>query len=92
MVDVADRWMCSRLDFEVLKCLAQHPDIPAILVLNKVHITHRLRYRQRHVHHQKLSVLLHVDPLEHIQYSDLVLLQVEVSFSSSHDKYFHLIT
>ncbi|KAM9348410.1 GTPase Era, mitochondrial [Symphorus nematophorus] len=36
MVDVADRWMCSRLDFEVLKCLAQHPDIPAILVLNKV--------------------------------------------------------
>eukprot|EP00066_Takifugu_rubripes_P026312 XP_011615578.1 PREDICTED: GTPase Era, mitochondrial [Takifugu rubripes] len=36
MVDVADRWMCSRLDFEVLKCLAQHPDTPAILVLNKV--------------------------------------------------------
>ncbi|XP_070773469.1 GTPase Era, mitochondrial isoform X2 [Enoplosus armatus] len=36
MVDVADRWMCNRLDFEVLKCLAQHPDIPAILILNKV--------------------------------------------------------
>lgn len=36
MVDVADKWMCSRLDFEVLKCLAQHPDIPAVLVLNKV--------------------------------------------------------
>lgn len=36
MVDVADRWMCNRLDFEVLKCLAQHPDIPSILVLNKV--------------------------------------------------------
>ncbi|XP_040038348.2 GTPase Era, mitochondrial [Gasterosteus aculeatus] len=36
LVDVSDRWMCSRLDFEVLKCLAQHPDIPAILVLNKV--------------------------------------------------------
>uniref|UniRef100_A0A7N6BIZ7 GTPase Era, mitochondrial n=1 Tax=Anabas testudineus TaxID=64144 RepID=A0A7N6BIZ7_ANATE len=36
MVDVADRWMSNRLDFEVLKCLAQHPDIPAILVLNKV--------------------------------------------------------
>ncbi|XP_018547938.1 GTPase Era, mitochondrial [Lates calcarifer] len=36
VVDVADRWMCSRLDFEVLKCLAKHPDIPAILVLNKV--------------------------------------------------------
>ncbi|CAN9501615.1 unnamed protein product [Ophioblennius macclurei] len=36
LVDVADRWMCSRLDFEVLKCLAQHPKIPAILVLNKV--------------------------------------------------------
>ncbi|XP_034746660.1 GTPase Era, mitochondrial isoform X2 [Etheostoma cragini] len=36
LVDVADRWMCSRLDLEVLKCLAQHPDTPAILVLNKV--------------------------------------------------------
>lgn len=36
MVDVADRWMCNRLDYEVLKCLAQHPDIPAILILNKV--------------------------------------------------------
>lgn len=36
LVDVADRWMCSRLDYEVLKCLAQHPDIPAVLVLNKV--------------------------------------------------------
>ncbi|XP_061596090.1 GTPase Era, mitochondrial [Cololabis saira] len=36
MVDVADRWMCSRLDLEVLKCLAQHPRIPAVLVLNKV--------------------------------------------------------
>lgn len=36
MVDVADKWVCHRLDFEVLKCLAQHPDIPAILVLNKV--------------------------------------------------------
>ncbi|XP_047235991.1 GTPase Era, mitochondrial [Girardinichthys multiradiatus] len=36
MVDVSDRWMRSRLDFEVLKCLAQHPQIPAILVLNKV--------------------------------------------------------
>uniref|UniRef100_A0A8C5GQT0 GTPase Era, mitochondrial n=1 Tax=Gouania willdenowi TaxID=441366 RepID=A0A8C5GQT0_GOUWI len=36
LVDVSDRWMCSRLDFEVMKCLAQHPNIPAILVLNKV--------------------------------------------------------
>nr|XP_057933603.1 GTPase Era, mitochondrial [Doryrhamphus excisus] len=36
MVDVSDRWMCKRLDFEVLKCLARHPDIPAVLVLNKV--------------------------------------------------------
>lgn len=36
LVDVSDRWMCGRLDFEVLKCLAQHPDIPAVLVLNKV--------------------------------------------------------
>ncbi|KAK5859083.1 hypothetical protein PBY51_003174 [Eleginops maclovinus] len=36
LVDVSDRWMCSRLDFEVLKCLAKNADIPAILVLNKV--------------------------------------------------------
>ncbi|CAF98500.1 unnamed protein product, partial [Tetraodon nigroviridis] len=36
MVDVSDRWMCGRLDMEVLKCLSQHPDTPAILVLNKV--------------------------------------------------------
>lgn len=36
MVDTADRWTCNMLDLEVLKCLAQHPDIPAILVLNKV--------------------------------------------------------
>ncbi|XP_040906680.1 GTPase Era, mitochondrial [Toxotes jaculatrix] len=36
VVDVADRWMRSRLDFEALKCLAQNPDIPAVLVLNKV--------------------------------------------------------
>lgn len=36
MVDVADRWMCGRLDLEVLKCLSQHPDTPAVLVLNKV--------------------------------------------------------
>ncbi|XP_041808343.1 GTPase Era, mitochondrial [Chelmon rostratus] len=36
MVDAADRWAHNRLDLEVLKCLAQHPDIPAILVINKV--------------------------------------------------------
>ncbi|XP_062288994.1 GTPase Era, mitochondrial [Scomber scombrus] len=36
MVDVADRWMCGQLDFEVIKCLAQNPLIPAVLVLNKV--------------------------------------------------------
>ncbi|RVE63530.1 hypothetical protein OJAV_G00137310 [Oryzias javanicus] len=36
LVDAADRWMCSRMDVEVLKCLAQHPQIPAVLVLNKV--------------------------------------------------------
>lgn len=38
VVDAADRWTSSRLDFEVLKCLAQHKDIPAVLVLNKVFI------------------------------------------------------
>nr|XP_029483516.1 GTPase Era, mitochondrial isoform X1 [Oncorhynchus nerka] len=36
MVDVSDKWACNKLDFEVLKCLAQYPDVPAVLVLNKV--------------------------------------------------------
>ncbi|XP_042337168.1 GTPase Era, mitochondrial-like, partial [Plectropomus leopardus] len=41
LVDAGDRWMCSRLDFQMLRCLAQHPDIPAILVLNKVDLVKR---------------------------------------------------
>ncbi|XP_071382055.1 GTPase Era, mitochondrial [Centroberyx affinis] len=41
MADVADKWTCNKLDFEVLKCLAQHPDIPAVLVLNKVDLVKR---------------------------------------------------
>ncbi|XP_056141017.1 GTPase Era, mitochondrial isoform X2 [Lampris incognitus] len=36
MVDVSDKWTCNKLDLEVLKCLAQHPNIPAVLILNKV--------------------------------------------------------
>ncbi|XP_021479269.1 GTPase Era, mitochondrial isoform X2 [Oncorhynchus mykiss] len=36
MVDVSDKWACNKLDFEVLKCLTQYPDVPAVLVLNKV--------------------------------------------------------
>lgn len=36
MVDVSDKWACNKLDFEVLKCLTQHPDVPAVLVLKKV--------------------------------------------------------
>uniref|UniRef100_A0A4W5MKL4 Era-like 12S mitochondrial rRNA chaperone 1 n=1 Tax=Hucho hucho TaxID=62062 RepID=A0A4W5MKL4_9TELE len=36
MVDVSDKWACNKLDFEVLKCLSQYPDVPAVLVLNKV--------------------------------------------------------
>lgn len=35
MVDVADKWACERLDLEMLKVLAQHPEVPAVLVLNK---------------------------------------------------------
>ncbi|KAK0136458.1 GTPase Era, mitochondrial [Merluccius polli] len=35
MVDVADKWACEKLDFEVLKVLTQHPEVPAVLVLNK---------------------------------------------------------
>ena len=36
MVDVADKWASERLDLEVLKVLAEHPEVPAVLVLNKV--------------------------------------------------------
>ncbi|XP_063060171.1 GTPase Era, mitochondrial [Engraulis encrasicolus] len=36
LVDVSDKWTRSRLDIEVLKCLAQYPRIPTVLVLNKV--------------------------------------------------------
>uniref|UniRef100_A0A8C4SQ79 GTPase Era, mitochondrial n=1 Tax=Erpetoichthys calabaricus TaxID=27687 RepID=A0A8C4SQ79_ERPCA len=36
MVDVSDHWTRNQLAPEVLKCLALHPQIPAILVLNKV--------------------------------------------------------
>ncbi|XP_030216867.1 GTPase Era, mitochondrial [Gadus morhua] len=35
MVDVADKWACEKLDLEVLKVLAKHPEVPAVLVLNK---------------------------------------------------------
>ncbi|XP_074529212.1 GTPase Era, mitochondrial [Halichoeres trimaculatus] len=44
MVDVSDKWTCNKLDFEVLKCLAQHADIPAVLVLNKVDL---LKFKDR---------------------------------------------
>ncbi|KAJ8266353.1 hypothetical protein GJAV_G00129450 [Gymnothorax javanicus] len=36
LVDVSEKWSSNKLSFEVLKCLAQNPDIPAVLVLNKV--------------------------------------------------------
>ncbi|KAJ7997075.1 hypothetical protein DPEC_G00225160 [Dallia pectoralis] len=36
MVDVSDKWACRKLDLEVLKCLTQYPEVPAVLVLNKV--------------------------------------------------------
>ncbi|XP_062392191.1 GTPase Era, mitochondrial [Sardina pilchardus] len=36
LVDVSDKWTRNRLDIEVLKCLAQYPHTPAVLVLNKV--------------------------------------------------------
>ncbi|KAI1902897.1 hypothetical protein AGOR_G00021040 [Albula goreensis] len=36
LVDVSDKWTRNKLGFEVLKCLAQNPNIPAVLVLNKV--------------------------------------------------------
>uniref|UniRef100_A0A671RIY9 GTPase Era, mitochondrial n=1 Tax=Sinocyclocheilus anshuiensis TaxID=1608454 RepID=A0A671RIY9_9TELE len=36
LVDMSDKWTRNKLDYEVLKCLALNPDIPAILVLNKV--------------------------------------------------------
>uniref|UniRef100_A0A672SXU2 GTPase Era, mitochondrial n=1 Tax=Sinocyclocheilus grahami TaxID=75366 RepID=A0A672SXU2_SINGR len=36
LVDMSDKWTRNKLDYEVLKCLALNPDVPAILVLNKV--------------------------------------------------------
>lgn len=36
LVDVSDKWTRNKLEYEVLKCLALNPDVPAILVLNKV--------------------------------------------------------
>lgn len=36
LVDVSDKWTRNKLDYEVLKCMALNPDVPAILVLNKV--------------------------------------------------------
>ncbi|XP_051971284.1 GTPase Era, mitochondrial [Xyrauchen texanus] len=36
LVDVSDKWTRNKLDYEVLKCLALNPDVPAVLVLNKV--------------------------------------------------------
>ncbi|XP_056602003.1 GTPase Era, mitochondrial [Triplophysa dalaica] len=36
LVDVSDKWTRNKLHLEVLKCLALNPDVPAILVLNKV--------------------------------------------------------
>lgn len=36
LVDVSDKWTRSKMDYEVLKCLALNSEVPAILVLNKV--------------------------------------------------------
>ncbi|NXU50676.1 ERAL1 GTPase, partial [Turnix velox] len=36
LVDVSDHWTRNRLSKEVLKCLSQFPEIPSVLVLNKV--------------------------------------------------------
>ncbi|XP_074888826.1 GTPase Era, mitochondrial isoform X2 [Buteo buteo] len=36
MVDVSDHWTRNSLSKEVLKCLSQFPQIPSVLVLNKV--------------------------------------------------------
>lgn len=36
LVDVSDQWTRNKLGLEVLQCLSRAPDIPAVLVLNKV--------------------------------------------------------
>lgn len=36
LVDVSDHWTRNSLSKEVLKCLSQFPQIPSVLVLNKV--------------------------------------------------------
>ncbi|NWZ71010.1 ERAL1 GTPase, partial [Acrocephalus arundinaceus] len=38
LVDVSDHWTRNSLSKEVLKCLAQFPHIPSVLVLNKVDV------------------------------------------------------
>ncbi|XP_029467215.1 GTPase Era, mitochondrial isoform X2 [Rhinatrema bivittatum] len=36
LVDVSDKWTRHGLSYEVLKCLSLHPQVPSVLVLNKV--------------------------------------------------------
>lgn len=36
LVDVSDHWTRNQLSYDVLKCLAQNPELPAALILNKV--------------------------------------------------------
>ncbi|XP_043855291.1 GTPase Era, mitochondrial [Dromiciops gliroides] len=36
LVDVSDKWTRGRLNQQVLKCLSQFPQVPSILVMNKV--------------------------------------------------------
>ncbi|XP_072099622.1 GTPase Era, mitochondrial isoform X2 [Mobula birostris] len=36
LVDVSDHWTRNKLHTEVMKCLSQNPQIPAVLALNKV--------------------------------------------------------
>uniref|UniRef100_H3BZ92 GTPase Era, mitochondrial n=1 Tax=Tetraodon nigroviridis TaxID=99883 RepID=H3BZ92_TETNG len=55
MVDVSDRWMCGRLDMEVLKCLSQHPDTPAILVLNKTYFISKAKTGSWEYHSEVLT-------------------------------------
>uniref|UniRef100_A0A8C4ZJP2 GTPase Era, mitochondrial n=1 Tax=Gadus morhua TaxID=8049 RepID=A0A8C4ZJP2_GADMO len=55
MVDVADKWACEKLDLEVLKVLAKHPEVPAVLVLNKRYLVVEAKAGPWHYHSEVLT-------------------------------------
>ncbi|MGH0161480.1 UNVERIFIED_CONTAM: hypothetical protein FKN15_041339 [Acipenser sinensis] len=84
LVDVSDQWTRNKLGLEVLQCLSKAPDIPAVLVLNKVAtqstlIVHILEGKGLAVEQHQLEKSLLLDPWSSVQEADLVLVLVDVS-------------